>query len=336
MKAYRVLVKGNNWLGDAVMSLPAIGGIKLVKPGAHVTVLTKEALAPLYRASEEADEILSYNGTLEAVRSLRKREFDACLILPRSFKSALLSALGRIPVRIGYAADTRSLLLTVPVPRGEETLKTHRVYYYFNLLRGFAPTPPVPRPKLKVLPEAEAWARGFLDALPIQGRQAVVMNPGSAYGGAKRWPADRYGALGRRLARELDAFVAVVGGPGERTLTGEVAGRIGRFAADLGGKTSIPETIALISRCGLFVGNDTGPMHIADALGKPIVAIFGPTDPVTTRPFGRDHEILRRPLECSPCLQRECPLGHHDCMRSIEVNEAFQACRRMLSAPEKG
>jgi heptosyltransferase-2 len=329
--SFRVLVKGNNWLGDAVLSLPTIGGIKLLKPHASVSVLTRESLRGLYESVGDVDEIIPYASSFDALRKLRKREFDACLILPRSFKSALVPAIARIPTRIGYAADSRSLLLTVPVPRGEETLKTHRIYYYFNLLRGFAPTPQVPRAELQVLPGAAAWVRGALEVLPTRGRSLVAMNPGGAFGESKRWGSDRFAALGRRLARELGAFVAVVGLESEAELTAEVAKRIGRDAADFGGKTSIPQLIALLARAELFVGNDTAAMHLADALGRPVAAIFGPTDPVATRPFGRRHAILRREgLECSPCLKTECPLRHHDCMRLIEVSEVFDACRKLL------
>lgn len=328
---FRVLVKGNNWLTEAVLSLPTIAGIKLLKPFASVSVLTREALTGLYESVADVDEIIPYSSTLDAIRKLRKRQFDACLILPRSFKSALMPALARIPIRIGYAADSRSVLLTVPVPRGSETLRTHRIYYYFNLLRGFAPTPQVPRAALRVLPNAAAWVRGALEVLPTRGRRLVAMNPGGAFGESKRWGAARFGLLGRRLVRELDAFVAVVGTDSEAELTAEVTRRIGRDAADFGGKTSIPQLVALLARADLFVGNETGAMHLADALGRPVAAIFGPTDPVATRPLGRRHVILRREnLECSPCSKPACPLKHHECMRLIEVSEVFDMCRQLL------
>ncbi|HLG42548.1 MAG TPA: glycosyltransferase family 9 protein, partial [Planctomycetota bacterium] len=217
-------------------------------------------------------------------------------------------------------------------PRGDETLKTHRAYYYFNLLRGFAPTPPVPRARLRVLPQAEAWVGGALQVLPTEGRPLVALNPGSGFGDSGRWSADRFGALARRLVRELGAFVAVVGGAGEAELAAEVASKAGRFAASFGGKTSISQLVALLARAALYVGNDTGVTHLADALGLPIVVIYGPTDPVETRPFGRHQAIIRREeLECSPCFKRECPLKHHDCMGLIGVNEVYDACRRMLA-----
>jgi len=332
MQPFRVLVKANNWLGEAVLSLPAIGGIKLVKPGSSVTVLTRDNLAELYEIVEDVDEIIPYASSIDAIRKLRKREFDACLILPRSFKAALVPTLGRIPMRVGYAADSRSMLLTIPIPRGDDTLKTHRAYYYFNLLRGFAPTPPVPRARMLVPPRAEAWVEGALKVLPTDGRPLIALAPGSGFGGSGRWSADRFGALGRRLARDLGAFVAVVGDAGEAELTAEVAAKAGRHAASFGGKTTIPQLVALLARSALYVGNDTAVMHLADALGRPIVVIYGPTDPVESRPFGRHHAIIRREeLECSPCLKRECPLKHHDCMELIGTNEVYDACRKLLA-----
>jgi heptosyltransferase-2 len=222
------------------------------------------------------------------------------------------------------------MLLSVPVPRGDETLKTHRVYYYFNLLRGLAPTPPIPRPKLKVPREATAWAERILARLGVDGRPLVAVHPGAS-AESKRWGPSGYVQLGRRLAREYEAFLAVLGGPSEAELTEEVARGIGASrAADLGGKTSIPELMALLERSSLVVGNDTGPVRLADALNRPVVAIFGSSDPVATRPLGPRHALIRRDLDCSPCLKRRCPLKHHECMKSIAADEVYDACRRVL------
>jgi len=326
----RVVVKGANWLGEAVMSIPALAGIKKVRPGAHVTVLTKENLAPLYESVPEVDATIPYRSTLTAVRRLRREKFDACLIIPRSFKSALMTALGKIPVRIGYAADSRSMLLTVPVPRSRETLRTHRVYYYFNLLRGFAPTPPIPAPRLRVTGEANAWCDSALAGAGINGRRLVGINPGAAYGAAKRWFPDRFIEVGRRLVKNHDVEILVFGGPSEKDLATEITRGIGIRAHNFGGNTSIPQLIALIDRCALFVTNDTGPMHVADALGRPIVAIFGSTDWIATRPFGKRHILIRHEIDCAPCLKRVCPLKHHHCMDWVSVNEVVDACRQLL------
>jgi heptosyltransferase-2 len=322
-----ILVKGNNWLGDAVMSLPAIQGLKIYFPKAPVSVLTKENLAPLYESVEAVNEIITYKSWVGAVRQIKKRKFQACLILPRSFSSALIAAVARIPRRVGYAADRRSLLLNVPVPRGEEFLKTHRVYYFFNLLRAFGPTPAVPAPKLTVKPDSREWASKALD---VNGRLIVGFNPGAAYGTAKQWYRERYIELGRKLVKGMNAFVIVVGGSAERELGQSIAREIGAHAQSFSGQTNLHQLSALIERCGLFVTNDTGPMHVAAALNRPVVAIFGSTDPITTRPFGNNHIVVRHPVECAPCLKRVCPLGHHQCMDRVSVNEVYDACQRIL------
>jgi heptosyltransferase-2 len=325
-----ILVKGNNWLGDAVMSVPAIRGLKHYFPRAPIAVLTQEKLAQLYEAVEEVDEVIPYRGWVGAVRKIRKRSFQACLILPRSFSSALLTAIAGIPRRVGYAADRRSVLLDVPVPRGEEFLRTHRVYYFFNLLRAFGPTPPIPSGRLTARPESREWAQQTVRGLGVNGKLLVGFNPGAAYGTAKQWARERFVELGRRLVREMDAFVVTVGAGSEAALGQQVARGIGNHAESFSGRTNLHQLLALVERCDLFVTNDTGPMHVASALGRPTVAVFGSTDPVTTRPFDPNHVLVRRPIECSPCLKRECPLKHHQCMESIPVDEVYDACQRIL------
>jgi heptosyltransferase-2 len=323
-----ILVKGNNWLGDTVMSLPAIQGLKIYFPRAPISVLTKENLAQLYESVDAVSEVLTYKSWIGAIRQIKKRKFQACLIFPRSFSSALLTALAGIPRRVGYEADHRSMLLNVPVPRGEEFLKTHRVYYFFNLLRAFGPTPPVPPPKLTVKPHMKEWAAKTLNGM--DGRLLVGLNPGAAYGSAKQWSRDRFVELGRKLVKGMNATVAVFGGASERELGASIAREIGANARSFSGKTNLLELSALIDRCGLFVTNDTGPMHVAAALDRPTVAVFGSTDPITTRPFGSNHIVVKHDIECAPCLKRVCPLKHHKCMEMISVNEVYDACQRML------
>jgi heptosyltransferase-2 len=317
----KILVKANNWLGDAVMSLPVFEALKAMQPNARVSVLTKPAFADLYRGTPHVDEILPHGrGGLRSwmgtVKELKSRRFDAALVLPRSFSSAFLVWSARIPRRIGYG---RARFLTERPERPDRGV--HRVLHYHRLLSAFGAPPPVAAPRIHLPREAADWAASELGEGPWIG-----LNPGATYGAAKQWFPDRFIELGSRLAKR--ARLLVVGGPAEAELGEQVArGAGGRCIA---GKTSILQLAAAIARCSLFVTNDTGPMHVADAVGVPIVAVFGPTDWLNTPPYRKGHAIVRHPLDCSPCLKRVCPLGHHDCMKKVSVDDVERACRERL------
>ncbi len=322
----RILAKGANWLGDAVMTLPSLRTLRAMRPEAHLAVLSKRGLADLYRCAPYVDDVVPYDTWLGARRAIRGR-YDVALLFPRSFSSALLAYSSRIPRRIGYVGEGRSALLTDRIPRDPALLRRHRVHYYHHLLSRLG-TPPEPEPPLLEVPgEALEWARRTLPDGPLVG-----VNPGATYGTAKQWYPDRFVEVGRRLAAH--GRIVVVGGPAEAALGTRVAAEI-PGAIDLAGRTGLSQLAALLARCRLFLTNDTGPMHVADAVGIPVVAVFGPTDPVTTPPFGRHHTIVRKALECSPCLKRTCPLGHHRCMKLIPTDEVWVACRRWLDETKK-
>jgi len=330
----KILVKGNNWLGDAVMSLPTLRSLRAMKPGARIAVLSRDSVAGLYAGAPYVDETIVYprrdrkgvRAWLGVVRDLRGRKFDAALILPRSFSSALMAFSARIPRRIGYAGEGRSAMLTDAVEREPALLKGHRVHYYHRLLSAFGTPPEASPPELEVSAEAARWVKEQAPA----GSPLVALNPGATYGEAKQWYPDRFVETGRRLMKRWKASIVVVGGPAERDLGERVASEIGSGAVSLAGKTDIPRLAALLKACDLLVTNDTGPMHVADAVGAPIVAVFGPTDWIATPPFGKRHAIVRTPIECSPCLKRVCPLGHHNCMKRVPVEDVVEACGRLL------
>jgi heptosyltransferase-2 len=321
----KVLVKAANWLGDAVMSLPTLRSLRDMLPrGSRVSVLTRAAFADLYRAAPYVDEILPHErggvrAWVRSVREIRSRNFDAALVLPRSFSAALLVFSARIPRRIGYAGRGRAGMLTDRVERPRE--RRHRVLDYHALL-GPLGEPPAPKPpRLEVPDDAVAWAERTLPGGPW-----VALNPGATYGAAKQWLPERYVELGKRLAKR--ARIAVVGGPAEAELGDRVAREVGGLC--LAGGTSVTQLAAALARSKLLVTNDTGPMHVADAVGTPIVAVFGPTDWIETPPYGKGHAIVRREMDCSPCKRRVCPLGHHDCMRKLAVEDVFRECERRL------
>ena len=315
-----ILVKGNNWLGDAVMSLPTLRSLREMQPKARVTLLTKPAFADLYRGSPHVDEVLPHERGgvkpwMATVRELKRRRFDLAILLPRSFSSAFLAWSARIPRRIGYGRAT--LLTDRPAPVG----RRHRVHHFHHLLSALGEPPAVHAPKLDLLPDAKEWGEARLP-----GGGWIGINPGATYGAAKQWFPDRFIELGKRLAKR--GRLVVVGGPAEAELGAKVAAAVG--ADCIAGKTSVSQLAAAIARCSLFVTNDTGPMHVADAVGVPIVAVFGPTDWITTPPYGNTHAIVRHEIECAPCLKRVCPLGHHDCMEKLEVGVVEKACLERL------
>lgn len=318
-----ILVKGNNWLGDAVMSLPTLEALKGMLPDARVSVLTKPAFADLYRGSPHVDEILPHErggvgSWLRSVKTLKARRFDAVFVLPRSFSAAFLAWSARIPRRIGYGGRGRTRLLSdTPEAPGRD----HRVLHYHHLLTALGKPPAVKAPKIALPAEAVAWAA---QALP--GGPWIGFNPGATYGAAKQWFPDRFIELGRRLSKH--GRLVVVGGPAEAELGEKVAAAVGGL--NIAGRTKILELAAAIARCTLFVTNDTGPMHVADAVGTPQVAIFGPTDWIHTPPYGKRHVLVRHEIHCSPCLKRICPLGHHDCMKRVSVDDVEKACRGLL------
>ncbi len=323
-----ILVKGVNWLGDVVMSLPAIRAIKARFPGSRLTVLTKGNLADLYACEPAVDEVLAYGGGflpfLGLVGRLRRAKFDVAFIFPRSLRASLAPFASRIPRRVGFAGDAGKPVLTDPIERSEKLMTNHRVAYYLEVLRPFGEVPRATAPQIVPPAEAKAWA-----AEQLPGGRWAGINPGATYGKAKQWYPERFVDVGRRLAKR-GYRVAVVGGPAEAPLGAQVAGEIGPSAANFAGKTTLPRLAALIERCAVFVTNDTGPMHVAAAVGTPVVAIFGPTDPRTTRPFGERHAIVQHKVECSPCLLRECPIDH-PCMRDLPVAQVWAACERWIA-----
>jgi heptosyltransferase-2 len=263
-------------------------------------------------------------------RLLRSRQFDLAILLQNAFEAALLAAIAGIPYRYGYPTDGRGFLLTHRVARPPALFQSHQVEYYLQLLRpmGFPITTEAPVLYTTAAEDQEAAARiesfGVLSGQPIIG-----LNPGSTYGTAKRWLPERYAEVAERLAAEYRAHVLIFGGRGEEALGRVIAGMLACPHTVLSGRTTVRQLMALVKQCRLFITNDAGPMHIAGALGVRVVAVFGPTDPRTTAPFGMSHELVRQTVDCSPCLLRECPIDHR-CMRRIQSEQVYAAAVRQL------
>jgi heptosyltransferase-2 len=317
-----ILIRATNWVGDAVMCLPALQVIRERYPKAHIAVLAKPWVADLYRRENFADEVIQYDRSRWAVaRILRRRKFDCAILLQNAFDAALIVWLARIPVRIGYNRDGRRPLLTrvIAVPKPGE-IPRHQRFYYLELLRRAGIVDSVPSSDAIRL---EAAGRK-------QARRMIGVSPGAAYGTAKQWLPERFAEAAARLAEVRGAEVALFGSASERELCEQVAKLLnGHRVTNYAGKTTLGEFIDLASQCELFLTNDSGAMHIASALGVPTVAIFGATDDVATGPTGTLARVVREPVDCSPCLLRECPIDHR-CMTRVSAERVAVEALKLL------
>ena len=342
----KILVRATNWVGDAVMSLPALRAIRGHWPEAEVVVLARPWVAELYRDQDCAHRLWVYEhrgrhagflGRERLARELRAERFDSAVLLQNAFEAAWLAWRARIPERIGYARDGRGWLLTRPIAvPGHGELPRHESYYYLELLRRagwIERLPSVERITLRVpentLHRAEQRLRS---GGAREGATRVALAPGAAYGSAKCWLAERYAALADGLIAACDADVILFGAPQERDMAERIVRSMQRRALNLTGATPIGELPALLRACRLFVGNDSGAMHVAAAVGLPVVGIFGPTDPEATSPVTPLFTLVREPVSCSPCLLRHCPIDHR-CMTRISVERVFEAARAWLEHP---
>jgi heptosyltransferase-2 len=342
-RAKRVLIRGVNWVGDTILTYPAVQNLKALLPQSHIAILVPEDLVDLWKTFPYIDEVLSFtkkkgfgspSGDVRLGLSLKKRNFDLALILPRSFRSAWLAWQARIPVRIGYEDEGRSLFLTHGIPRTEDLLHIHRIHYYQRLIEPLGPSQGAPSPRIFLREEDRRWAEEKLGTLGLlDGRPLIGMNPGATYGLAKCWRPIRFGELGKRFFERWKASVLLFGKGGEGPITEEVLGYLGEGGIDLSGKTRLLQLAAILERCQLLVTNDTGTMHVAAAVGTPVVALFGSTDPITTRPWGDGHVVVRKEVSCSPCLKRVCPTGHR-CMELITVDEVEEVVIQRLKKME--
>jgi heptosyltransferase-2 len=325
----RVVVRAPNWLGDAVLSLAALRDVRHAFAAARLTVLARAPVAELYGAVPEVDAVVVSRG-LRADAAALRGQADLAVLLPNSLGSALGMWMARIPQRWGWATDGRGLLLTraAPVPRGLRG--QNQLYYYRAMLAamGLDVSAP-PQTGLRCPP---AWADRGEEILGAG--DWIGVSPGAQFGTAKRWLPERFAAAARRLSADTGAGVAVIGAASERDLTARVAAQVGTAALDLGGRTTLPALVAVLGRLRLLISNDSGPMHLASALGTPVVAVIGPTDPRETGPVGTAQALVREPVPCAPCLLRECPIDHR-CMRGVDVDAVVRHARALLDGPPR-
>ncbi len=342
----RILVRAPNWIGDAVMCEPALRGLRAHFPKAEITLLAKPAIAELFIAYPGIDRRLVYDdrgihaglsGKWTLAGLLRRHQFDLAVLFQNAFEAALITWLAGIRRRYGYVTDGRAFLLTDPVARPDRATLVHQVHYYWDLLKPLGVTGSPSVPALAVSDDETRAMDERLGDLGVGPDDLIVgVNPGSTYGSAKRWLPERYAEAALQVCRQIEqqqglpVSVLILGAKGEEALGNSVAERLTVRSAVLSGRTNIRELMAATKRCTILLTNDTGPMHMAAAFAVPVVAVFGPTDWKTTAPYGQEASIVRQPVDCAPCLLRECPIDHR-CMTGVTVDMVTQAAVGQLA-----
>jgi heptosyltransferase II len=363
MSRERILVRSVNWLGDAIMTTPALARLREARPEAHITLLTPQKLAELWQHHPALDEVISIDRSdtlLCVAKRIRRGRFDVALLFPNSPRAALEPFLARVPERIAFARPWRTWALTKPVPcpgqkatttrrstaevqrlireqpeKGRDIFPTtaHQVHDYLRLVQtlGADPTPLAPAISITEQ-EVKTVRRQFrVD----EGDLLLGLNPGAEYGPAKRWPENSFIEAARRITTDTKCRWWIFGGPGDVAVAERIAGGIGDGSAQsLAGQTSLRELCAALKACSVVLTNDTGPMHVAAAVGTPVVVPFGSTSPELTGPgwpVGYGHRLLHGKAPCAPCFRRTCPIDFR-CMTSIAVNDVARAVLELVAS----
>jgi len=369
----RILVRGVNWLGDAVMTAPALLRLREKFPAAHITLLAPEKLADLWQNHPAINDFIPFasgESVFPVARRLCAGHFTHALVLPNSPRSALEVFLAGIPQRIGYARPWRTLLLTQPMaarpgagkmqkrsvpeihrltasqPFGSSPPQAnrkglpaniHQMHEYLHLVAALGADPTPLAPSLQAVPFAATGLARFFPAGSQRTACLIGLNPGAEYGPAKRWPVESFAALANELYRRLDCEFLIFGGSGDVALAEQLRSLLPvplahGHVTSLAGKTRLGELMSALKTCRVLVTNDTGPMHIAAALGTPVVVPFGSTSPELTGPgLPGDirHHLLKSEAPCSPCFLRECPIDFR-CMKGISVERLTAAVMQVV------
>ena len=346
----RLLVRGTNWIGDSIMTLPALHELRRHQPEARIALMVRRWVRALFEGLECIDELVEcdqagsqFTRLLDNTRELRKGRYDAALLLPNAIAPALQAACAGIPRRMGYATDARNWLLTRSTRRSPRLRGRHQCYHYLALLHqlGLSPVDYLADPEFipnASMPlneserrEAEITCRRFQLDLS---RPLISLSGGAHYGSAKRWFPERFAEVADALVESHQVQVALIGSGGEADLATKIAGFMRHPPILLAGKTDLRELKHLLGQSNLLITNDSGPMHLAAALGTPSVAVFGSTDAIATAPLGRNARVIRKEVACSPCLLRECPVDLR-CFASVCSEEVIAAAREQLNGADK-
>ncbi len=345
-----VVVRGTNWIGDAVMTIPALRELRRIFPNAEIFLHTRSWAKGIFQDADFIDEILAFENSgskfktvLTQAKNLKSHNFDLAVLFTNSFESAFAAKLARVPRCFGYGKEGRSFLLTdrveIPVWKNQK----HEVFYYLNLIaeieKAFFGTETVlqnhPKVNLMISEERKIAARKILEESGVDlSKNIVALGVGSTNSRAKRWQTESYAELNDRLQSDLNVNVILVGGQDELNVSQEVFEKSKLKPIILTGKTSLSEVVAVLSEVDLLVSNDMGLAHVAPAVGTKTLVIFGPTNPLTTQPLGA--EIIRREdVECAPCMLRDCPIDHR-CMTRISSQNVFDKAEEIFNAKAQG
>jgi heptosyltransferase-2 len=336
----QIMIRSTNWIGDAIMTTPAIRAIRKNFPHAHITLLAKPWVAPVFQYSPHIDHIMIYDangnhsglsGKIRLIQDIRTQNFDSAILLQNAIEAAILAFLAGIECRVGFNTDARGMLLTHAVPISKAIKRIHQTQYYVKILESVGIANAGHHLELYVGTEDRISAYKYLHKLnPSPDIRWIGLNPSATYGTAKQWFPERFAQLADRIAKNCHAGILIFGGPQDRQLGEKVCDMMQSPAINLAGQTTLGMAMALIQQCHAFVTNDSGLMHIACALQTPLVAIFGSTNPITTGPVGKSSHIVQVKAPCSPCLLTNCPKKHHMCMDAVSVDMVYQKVEDVL------
>jgi heptosyltransferase II len=341
----KIVIRATNWVGDAILALPALRAVRRRFPDAEIAIVARPYVAEIYRDQEICNRLILYDpkdlhagffGRERLATELRAQKFDVALLLQNALDAAWLAWRANIPERVGYARDARSLLLTkaIPLPRQGE-IPAHEKFYYLELLRRAGWLDSLQDETfigLHVPEEKRRSADKFLYKCGVrQGARRIAIGAGASYGSAKCWLPSRFAEVANRLQARADADVILFGTAAEANVSTAISAEMRQPPIDLTGKTAIADLPALLSQCHLFIGNDSGAMHVAAAVGLPVVAVFGPTDPLGTSAVTQRRSIVQQKPYCSPCFLRRCPTNHQ-CMTAVTADMVEAATNPWLSS----
>jgi heptosyltransferase-2 len=337
--AKNILVRGTNWIGDAVMTIPAVTAIRHTFPESRISVLAKPWVAEVYRLCPAVDQIILFHdpgvhsgirGKIRLAGELRVRRFDAAILLQNAIEAAIVSRLAGIPIRGGYNSDARGFLLTHSVQRTKAIKEAHQIDYYVEMVKSLGCM--LTQKSICLQPDRDSDSISddiFRQHGIEEDRLLIGLAPGATYGPAKKWFPERFAAVADRLIDEFAAQVILFGSGEDRKSADEVQQNARHSLINLSGNTNLKEAIALMARCALFISNDSGLMHVAGALNVPLVAIFGSTNPATTSPVGNKSVVICKNVSCSPCLKEVCPTDFR-CMDMVSIDDVYETARDLL------
>ncbi len=331
--ANNILIRATNWVGDAVMTLPALEAVRENFPSASITVLARPWVATVFENHPAVTHVLVYNKHenlkknisefFHVAGAIREKRYDLAILFQNAFEAALLTYMGGVKQRLGFDSDGRGFLLTHAIKRSPEIFAVHQVEYYLSILKAAGLTAESRNPVLYLSEKDMDKAEHLLQSEGIAKNDFILgISPGAIFGNAKRWPFERFAEISDRASERWGAKVIILGSGKEKDIGKNISVIMRNKAVDFCGTTSLGEAMGLVAKCGLFVTNDSGLMHVSAALGVPTLAIFGSTDHVATGPRGSKTRIIRHDIDCSPCLKPECPTDFK-CMLSIEPEEVW-------------